>query len=137
MVLLCDIKLFHIVSQCFFVLCVTLCRTLWYSVTLNYSAVFLYYSTVSHSVFTVSHSVFSYSVILCDINFFFCSTVFHSVFMVFFRTLCYSVSYSVVLCGINIFRSVSFLFRSDSFFVFCDIITITICHPPGPCSKTL
>jgi len=131
----------HSVSQCFFVLCdikyilkcfffvpqcltVTLCRTLWYSVTLNYSAAFLF---LFHSVSQCFHSVSQFFLLL-SVTF-----LFHSVSQCFFCTLCYSVLYSVVLCDIKLFRSVSFLFHSVSqcfhgvsqcFFALC----VTLCR---------
>ncbi len=124
-VVLCGIKyiphcffLFHSVSQCFFVLCATLCRTLWYSVELNYSAALLFCSTVFHRVFTVSHSVFSYSVVLCDIDFFFvpqCFTVFSQCFFVLCVTLCRTLWYSVTL--------ISF-FVPQCFTVFSQCLTV-------------
>ncbi len=84
------------VSQCLFVLCATLCRTLWYSVALI--------SFLFHSV----------------------SQCFHRVSQCLFCTLRYSVSYSVVLCGIKysaVFLFVSQCYHSVSkcLFVLCGI----------------
>ena len=128
-VVLCGIKYiphcFFFVPQCFtgfsqcltvfFVLCVTLCRTLCYSVTL------ISFVPQCFTVFfrTLCYSV-SYSVVLCGIKlfrsvsflfhsvsqcFYSVFTVSHSVFFVLCGTLCRTLWYSVEL---NIFRSVSF-----------------------------